>query len=223
MNEPATTFGFVDGLNLYHGMKDANLLKFRWLDIHRLCEHLSADATARIGQTFQLDRTVYCTSFVTNTQAQRRQDIYLQALQAHRPGLRVRHGKYEVKSQTHHCQCGRVAEVGFPKEKRTDVNLAVEMLRLAAAPETRPGAVLLVTGDTDLVPAIEALQEEYGMTVIVAAPPARHQEHLNAVADCYLRVGRRQLKYSPLPAVVVRPDNGYELTPPGTWVQPDHW
>jgi len=34
------TAAFVDGLNLYHGLRDEGLLKFRWLDIERMADSL---------------------------------------------------------------------------------------------------------------------------------------------------------------------------------------
>lgn len=212
---------FVDGLNLYHGMVDADLDRYKWLNIGAMCQQLLYDAQNRLNVTFNLEAVTYCTSYVQEKQSQSRQDVYLQALKSHEPALTIILGKYEAKGRDCDCDCGCHNRVEFQKEKRTDVNLAVAMLRAAMGPDS-PEALLLVTGDTDLVPAIEAAQE-HGKQVIVAAPPARHQEHLNAVADAYLRVGRRQLKYSPLPGVVESSVNGYPLTPPPSWTHPDEW
>lgn len=105
---------------------------------------------------------------MSQKQAQRRQDIYLQALTFTQPPyFRTLLGKYEVK--TRDCpDCG--AAVGFQKEKRTDVNLAVEIVRAASADEP-PDAVLLVSGDTDLIPALEAAQD-YGLLTCVGCTTA---------------------------------------------------
>lgn len=215
-------FAYVDGLNLYHGMVDAGLLAYRWVDIRRVCEQMVFDARNRENLPFTLDAVTYCTSFVRNDkQAQSRQDLYVQALQSQNPQMTVLLGKYEEKTRDCECYCGCHNQVAFQKEKRTDVNLAVEMLRDAMSPNA-PAAMLLITGDTDLVPAIQAVQAR-GLHVIVAAPPARHQDYLMHVSDTYVRVGRRQLRHSPLPAVVNSTLNGYPLTPPATWTHPDDW
>jgi hypothetical protein len=79
-----------------------------------------------------------------------------------------------------------------------------------------------VTSDTDLVPAIKATQD-VGVRVLVTTPPARDEEHLSAVADAYLRVGRRHLKYSPLPSLTIRPDTNHPLRPPDAWMLPEDW
>lgn len=208
----------MDGLNLYHGMQSLNLLDYRWLDLRNVCVRLANRARDKAGlDEMAVERVTYCTSFVSDKQAAFRQDVFIQALQAH-SDIHVLHGKYEAKGRECECHCGCHNLVAFQKEKRTDVNLAVQMV-MDAASVTRPYAALLVTGDTDLVPAIEAAKLR-GVKVIVAAPPGRHQEHLNAVADVYLRINKPDLKHSPLPAVVVRPDTDYPLTPPPGWLPP---
>ena len=60
-----------------------------------------------------------------------------------------------------------------------------------------------MTGDTDLVPAIEAARDVFDLPVVVAAPPVLHQEHLNAKASIYLRAGKRHVKYAALPTMVM--------------------
>jgi uncharacterized LabA/DUF88 family protein len=179
---------------------------------------LLQDASARAeDSSFELDSVTYCTSFVTDHKAQRRQDAYIQALEANGE-LKVLKGSYEMKTRTVPCpQCGKDHTVGFQREKRTDVNLAVGMLLAASQLEDPAEAILLVTGDTDLVPAIEAARGVFGVPVVVAAPPMRHQEHLNATATIYLRVGKRHLKYAPLP-LSIQNQHGYYLSAPDGWI-----
>ena len=83
----------------------------------------------------------YCTSYVTDSKAQRRQNVYLQALETR--GIEVLRGSYEIKPRVFSCtQCGKDPEVGFPREKPTDVNLAVGIL-LAASRKENPAEALL--------------------------------------------------------------------------------
>lgn len=222
----ASVAAFIDGLNLYHGMEDAGLLRYRWMDVHSLAQHMANDAFGRNPELFdgplQVTAVTYCTSYVSAEQSRRRQDVYLQALAAHKPNMSILLGRYEAKARECKCECGCHNMVEFQKEKRTDVNLAVEMLKAVG---TNPAAdvFLLITGDTDLVPAVQAVQDT-GRPVIVVAPPARHQEHLNQVADVYLRIGKRQLKYSPLPELVMGgPTGEYPLSTPDGWLNPSSW
>ena len=219
------TAAYVDGLNLYHGLRDAGLLKFRWLDIERMVDSLAADAGASLGMSLDVAHVVYCTSLVADNRAARRQDIYLQALEQHCARLAIRRGKYEPKVR----KCANCdAEVEFETEKQTDVNLAVEMLMDAAKPGGRRAEVqLLVTGDTDLIPAIRAVRT-YGVEVVAIAPPARGQAKASfaAVSSKTLRVHRRHLRDHPLPDPVVRrsSDGGeYPFRPPDGWTPPSDW
>ena len=219
------TVAFVDGLNLYHGLRDDGLLKFRWLDIERMVDSLAADAGASLGMSLDVVRVVYCTSLVTDEQAARRQDVYLQALEQHCTRIETLRGKYEPKLRI--CEdCG--ASVEFQSEKQTDVNLAVEMMKEAVKPpDQRAQVQLLVTGDTDLIPAIRAVRA-CGVEVVAISPPARGRarKSFGIVASKTLRVFRRHLRDHPLPGLVLRPtgDRGsYPLRPPSDWTPPSDW
>ena len=215
----ARAAAFVDGLNLYHGLRDAALLKYRWLDVEGMADSLAADAGGSLGVSLDITRVVYCTSPVADHKAARRQDIYLQALQQHCARLEIRRGTYEEKVR----ECGRCgARVGFQTEKQTDVNLAVEMMLEAARPdEQRADIHLLVTGDTDLLPAIRAARS-CGIEVVAIAPPARARARgsFNAVASKTLKVRERHLRDNLLPDVVelITPHGEtYPLRPPDGW------
>ena len=219
------TAAFVDGLNLYHGLRDEGLLKFRWLDVEGMVDSLAADAGGPLEKSLDVTRVVYCTSMVANKQAARRQDLYLQALEQHCPRVEILKGSYQEKMRE--CaDCG--ADVGFQTEKQTDVNLAVEMVKDAARPAgQRSDVQLLLTGDTDLLPAISAVRS-YGVEVVAIAPPSRAhaRESFTKIASIYLRVRRRHLSGHPLPDPVLRPRNNgdvYPLRPPNGWMPPSDW
>ena len=66
---------YVDGFNLYFGLKEAGFLSSKWLDIKRLCIDL-----LKPNQT--LAEVKYFTSRVSNNpDKQKRQTTYLEALQ----------------------------------------------------------------------------------------------------------------------------------------------
>jgi hypothetical protein len=187
-----------------------------------MCQLLGDDLAGKLEQAVEIEHVTYCTSMVSDRQAKSRQDTYLQALSAVRPEMRVLLGRYDERTQ--HCGVCDNA-VGFPKEKQTDVNLAVAMVSDACLPENRrPEVQLLVTGDTDLLPAMRA-SRAVGVRVAVASPPARGRtrETMQREADNYQRVFKRHLRNSPLPGLVYSAVNDYPLTPPGSWVHPDDW
>ncbi len=213
------TVAFIDALNLYYGMRDEGLHRFRWLNVEGLAQSLAVDAGGELGRSLRVEQVIYCTSMVANKQSARRQDIYLQALEEHCSSIQILKGNYEMKERT--CEnCGTA--VGFQTEKQTDVNLAVEMVRDAAKPVGERAEVqLLVTGDTDLLPAVRAVRS-YGVEVIVIAPPSRGitRHSFNPVASKYLRVFHRHVRDNQMPELVMRPTadgDGYPLRAPDGW------
>ncbi|MGH9861489.1 MAG: NYN domain-containing protein [Candidatus Acidiferrales bacterium] len=81
-------------------------------------------------------------------------------------GVRVVFGK--LKRRDVRCRlCGGVFTK--PEEKQTDVNIAIELLRLAVA--DRYDKAILISGDTDLLPAVKAVQTTFpGKQIGVVLP-----------------------------------------------------
>ena len=117
---------YVDGFNLYYGLKSKGWQRYYWLDVRHLAENL-----LRPGQSLEAVR--YFTARIrpqpNDPGKPARQDTYLQAL-ATLPDLRIHYGYYLAKNRR--CsQCGAAWQTH--EEKMTDVNMAVEML---ATPKT---------------------------------------------------------------------------------------
>jgi hypothetical protein len=82
---------YVDGFNLYFGLKAKHGRKYLWLDLQALAASL-----LRPGQT--LERTTYFTARVRNDpEGQRRQSDYLDALASHSPLVTVVDGRFQEK------------------------------------------------------------------------------------------------------------------------------
>jgi len=113
----------------------------------------------------------------------------------------------------------------FQSEKQTDVNLAVQMMYEATKPLGKRSEVqLLLTGDTDLVPAVRKVRE-YGVEVVVVAPPSRGRtkESFLPVASKFMRVSKRHLRDNLLPDPVLKPTGSGEIYPlraPDGWTPP---
>ena len=92
--------GYIDGFNLYHGLRDARLKNSRWLDIHGMCVSL-----LKPGE--QLERVRYFTSWVKDNPVKTaRQAVYIDALRA-RGGIEIDFGHF--LSKTAQCfRCGNV-------------------------------------------------------------------------------------------------------------------
>ncbi len=91
---------YVDGYNLYFGLRDSGWRRFYWLNIQELARHLTKPSQ-------QLLMTKYFTARVSKPQdKQRRQSLYIEALETLQD-FRIFYGKYQ--SKPHICnKCGYV-------------------------------------------------------------------------------------------------------------------
>ena len=196
---------YIDGFNLYHGLRDAKLKSSRWLDLRGVCESL-----LKPHQKLVVVR--YFTSIVRNESGAKRQNVYLDALRS-RGGIEVHLGHLLPKTRT--CsKCGfRHSTV---EEKKTDVNIAVRLLEDAYDDQFDVGIV--ISADSDLAPPIQAVRRRFQhKTLLVAAPPKRWSSELNRVAHAAINISPGVIRNNRLPDPVITPF-GQELRAPAGWL-----
>jgi uncharacterized LabA/DUF88 family protein len=109
---------YIDGFNLYFGLKSQGWERFLWLDVAALSRHL-----LQPDQT--LIKTKYFTSRIKSPPDKvKRQSTYLDALES-LPDVSIFYGHYLINPHTCY-NCGSTYNIA--SEKMTDVNIAVEML-----------------------------------------------------------------------------------------------
>jgi uncharacterized LabA/DUF88 family protein len=196
---------YVDGFNLYFGLRDSHYKRFYWLNIQSLAQNL-------LKENQQLIVTKYFTARISGPSDKReRQTTFLEAL-ATLPDFKIYYGHYLSKDIT--CRNCRQSWQGF-EEKMTDVNIATEML--VDAFENRFDTALLISADSDLVTPINRIKTLFPRKrVIVFFPPHRFSAHLKAAADVQLSLGHGLLAKSQFPDEVKKPD-GYILRKPKEW------
>lgn len=197
---------YVDGFNLYYGLKARHGRRYLWLDLEALATNL-----LRPGQV--LLSVAYFTARVRDEpDALRRQSDYLDALSSHSPLVRIVDGRFQEKERRCRACGGRWAVF---EEKETDVNIAISLLEDAVA--DRYDTAILLSGDSDLVPAVKAIKRVApSKRVIVAFPPNRHSAEVKRVADGFLHVGIDKVRNAQLPEqVVIGP--GMRLSRPKYW------
>lgn len=199
---------YVDGFNLYFGMKSKGWKRFYWLDIPELVRKM-------LKPTQQLVETKYFTSHVsapvTDPDKPRRQNTYLEALQT-LPSLGVFYGHYlQTTSICRKCGASRLLQ----SEKMTDVNIATQLL--ADAFLDRFDTAFLISGDSDLVPPVKLIGQVFPKKwITVAFPPGRYSKWLANEAKSTYHIGRDKIATSQLPDPVIKP-NGFELYRPAKW------
>ena len=199
---------YIDGFNLYYGLKEAKLQRFYWLDMRRLSENLLLPAQRLVAVRYFTARVHHDPK---NPDKAKRQDTFLDALGT-LPDVHIHYGYYLPKQIT--CSsCGMTRQTY--EEKMTDVNIAIELL--GDAQDNAFDLAIIVSGDSDLSGPVEAIRKRYSMKqVVVAFPPKRVSKQLRQLADKSLVIGRKKLKISQLPHKVTTPE-GYVLTRPLTW------
>ena len=140
---------FVDGFNLYHALKATGKNHLKWLDLSALCQRYVRPRSE------SLSGVQYFTAYATWLAGPyRRHQQYVAALEA--LGVKVVLGHFKKKEVR--CKvCGRRFHTS--EEKQTDVNIAVQIVRLAA--ENAFDKALVVTADSDIAPAIAAMREMF--------------------------------------------------------------
>lgn len=153
---------YVDGFNLYYGIRERNWKHLYWIDPSDLVQ-----ATMPRGST--LVATKYFTARVKKPDDKRkRQTAYLDAVRA-RGNTEIILGKFSPRS----VQCRRCGNSwNKPEEKMTDSAIAAHLV--ADGLLDRYDFALLIGGDTDIVPAIKLVRTHAtGKTLVVWYPPKR--------------------------------------------------
>ncbi|MCX7692519.1 MAG: NYN domain-containing protein [Tepidimonas taiwanensis] len=199
---------YIDGFNLYFGLRSKGWRKYYWLDLHQLSVSL-----LKTGQ--HLVTVHYFTTYIRangrNTDDMHRQVLYIEVIKT-RPLLTLHLGHYLDKPRRCH-QCG--ATWTDYEEKMTDVNIATQLL--ADAYDDRFDTALIISADSDLTTPVAQVRRRFPhKRVIIAEPPGRRSTALRQAASGYLRIGENKFRASQLPDTVQRAD-GFALMRPSQW------
>lgn len=204
------TIVYVDGFNLYYGALKGTA--YRWLNLQRYFE------LVRPADDLQL---IHYFTAVVDGPKQADQLKYLDAL-ATLPKVRIVLGKYihkPVVCRVRSCSLPGSRSFMRPEEKRTDVNIGLQMLDDAY--QQLADQMILVSGDSDLVPAIDMVKIRRPNTQIVVYVPNNHPNRgaaveLRSAAHKHRNLPLVELKHAQFPAVV--PGSGAK-----TIARPSNW
>lgn len=146
-------FVFIDGSNLYHGLKNhLGSGKAVPINVRKLCELLS-------GTGRRLVRILYYTAPVKqqeNKESYRRQQTFLSKLRQI-SFLDLRLGRLVKRSKEFECEhCNKKTSFNFHNEKGVDVFIASDLL--VHAFDDQYDTAILVSEDGDFVPAVQEVQ-----------------------------------------------------------------
>lgn len=198
---------YVDGFNLYNGLRSRAGRSWLWLDLVEL--------SRRLRPRSDVVKVKYFTTDVMNEpDAKQRQAHYLGALEArNRDRIAIYKGRYQKKSKR--CPSCRV-EFNFPEEKETDVSIAVHIVRDALMGHY--DAALIVSADSDLAPAVKMVQQAKPDHFIACAfPPDRNSGELKHLMPASFDIYPSKITQSLLP------DTFDDSLFPRTFNRPSKW
>jgi len=198
---------FIDGFNLFHALDNVKHQHFKWINLRKLAE-------LYLRKQDCLSDIFYFTAFaIWNAEKVNRHKLYIKAQESF--GVKPIYG--EFRSVIKRCRyCGKTYNTY--EEKETDVNIAIKLYQQAKN-DTYDNAIIL-SGDSDQIPAITAVKKDYPAKRIgVLIPPGRKAKLLKQEADFHFKIEHKHLSDSLLPNDITLP-NGSQIYCPERWKKP---
>lgn len=181
---------FIDGFNLYHALANKRFYRYKWINLLSLAEKF-------VKKTDKIEGIYYFTALATwSADKVRRHKLFIKAQEIN--GTKIIYGEFKKRDKI--CRICKKTYQTF-EEKQTDVNMAIQLFRLAI--QEKYDKALIISGDSDLIPSIEAVKTTFPNKQIgVIIPIGRSAEMLKQTCDFYMKMKEKHLKASMLPDVI---------------------
>lgn len=204
----------VDGFNLYHSITDLEYrekIKAKWLDIKLLCNSY----LYILGDNTVIEDIYFFTAFAYHRISKdpdiiNRHKKYLRCLED--TGIQIIYGRFKPKRSF--CpECKKLSKKH--EEKETDVAISTKLFELLH--NDKADIFLLITGDTDISPAIKTCKSLFPLkTILFAFPYRRKNNELAKLAPGSFTIRSKQYS-SHLFSDPYTLSNGIEISKPATW------
>lgn len=168
------TIVYIDGYNLYYRLRKT---PYKWLNPLKLC-HLILPIVLP-NKKIEIVKVKFFTAKIKlitpeHKKNQTRQEIYWRALETI-SNLEIIHGKYKRKTSKGVLldkkgkETGKIRSIKTFEEKESDVSVAVNMI--SGAYERKDcKQFILISNDTDLVPAIKYIKQNLEKKILILSP-----------------------------------------------------
>jgi uncharacterized LabA/DUF88 family protein len=178
----------IDGFNVYHSLVAAGVSLglpdergTKWLDLRSLCESYlpSLGPTATVSEIYYFSALAHYMQ-ATKPGVAARHQAYIRALKA--TGIEVEMGHFKKKPVACH-NCSKT--INLREEKETDVAVGVKLLEVLHY--DLADRVVILTGDTDIAPAVRAAKRMHPDREICFAFPwgRKNDELAKCVGRCF--------------------------------------
>jgi uncharacterized LabA/DUF88 family protein len=217
----------IDGFNFYHSIVDLDRfqgLHVKWLNIYSLCSsflHLiSRDAA--IAEIYYFSAFAY---HLNDPNVIKRHQDYIECLKS--TGIIPEMGRFKpkdvtcpfynqlMKSSPANITCPIRGKFTKHEEKETDIAIAAKLFEIMF--KDKCDTVVLVTGDTDLTPAVKTCRILFPIKVMrFAFPYRRHNHELKVLLPGSFKIHKGSYARHLFPDPVRLPD-GTEICKPTSW------
>ena len=181
----------VDGFNVYHSDKDARAdlsgASTLWLDLHSLLtSYISV-----FGREAVLSEIHYFSALAKHIDSKRpgttkKHQDYIDCLRS--TGIKIHLGRFKYK--TVWCKSCETYNPHY-EEKETDVAISLQLMELFHLDAC--DTAVLVTGDTDLAPAVRTAANIFSdKTICFAFPYKRKNKELNSITNKSFRIRKER-------------------------------
>ena len=217
--EKQKTIIYIDSWNVYYNY--IRFTKYRWIDIQRYCQLWRNNE--------EIVKIYYFTARVKNSEdVIIKQELYLRALSTLEK-VEVICGSFA--SREINCQVKKCDYLGYRSfkktvEKQTDVNIATMMISNAF--NDKCNIHVLISSDTDLIPAIKEIKRNRKDQRVIACFPLvgkkndiqtrnRYSNELAQTADKSLFLPYAIFEHSIFPDPVINNHTGEKISKPEGW------
>jgi len=181
----------VDGFNVYHSLYDAknktNGVPQKWLDYSSLCKSY----LPLIGKNALLEKIYYFSAYANhrkndNPDVIKNHRIYIKALES--TGIKFEKGRFKRRR----IKC-KICNKKFwrHEEKETDVSIGIKLFELFYLKKC--DIIIIVSGDTDLVPAVKVAKNLFPEKIIgFLFPYGRKHNELVNISDIHFKIKPQQ-------------------------------
>lgn len=206
----------IDGFNLYHSVRIAQRklgVSTKWLDIKALCKSRLQNIRTFVGCPVKLESVYYFSAYayhLKNPDIVQRHKTFVDCLVD--TGIKVEMSRFKYKELQ--CPfCKRTIEKY--EEKETDVSIALKLLEVFL--ENECDVAVLMSGDTDLAPAVRMAKKLYpGKHIFFDFPAYRKNKELANLCPGSTAINPKQYrKYQFSDPCVLQ--GGKKIGKPLTW------
>lgn len=195
----------IDGFNLYHALIENNKFnKYKWINLYSLAEKF-------ISKNDKIEDIYYFTALASWSPGKvKRHKAFIKAQEIY--GVKVIYGEFKKRDKK--CRICRKTYKTF-EEKKTDVNIAINLFQLAI--KDKYDKAIIISGDSDLIPSIEAVKSTFPEKQIgVIIPIGRRAELLKKTCDFYMKMKEKHLNASML-SDEIDIGKGKQIKRPDSW------